>query len=89
MENIQFYFFIHQICEYAINCLFLSRNGFCYSTFVCPTELIAFDDQYESFKKLNAEVIGISIDSHFTHLGWMHTKRNVTNDPKVLALDLF
>lgn len=45
-------------------------------TFVCPTELIAFDDQYESFKKLNAEVIGISIDSHFTHLGWMHTKRN-------------
>ncbi|KAF5292480.1 hypothetical protein FQA39_LY14027 [Lamprigera yunnana] len=45
-------------------------------TFVCPTELIAFDEQYENFQKLNAEVIGISVDSHFTHLGWMNTKKS-------------
>ncbi|XP_066253394.1 peroxiredoxin-2-like [Euwallacea similis] len=45
-------------------------------TFVCPTELIALDDRIENFKKLNAEVIGCSIDSHFTHLGWMNTERS-------------
>ncbi|XP_063918763.1 peroxiredoxin-2-like [Zophobas morio] len=44
-------------------------------TFVCPTELIALDERYDDFKKLNAEVIGCSIDSHFSHLGWMNTKR--------------
>ncbi|KAJ8946924.1 hypothetical protein NQ314_008723 [Rhamnusium bicolor] len=45
-------------------------------TFVCPTELIALDDRIEEFKALNAEVIGCSIDSHFSHLGWMNTKRS-------------
>ncbi|RZC37817.1 peroxiredoxin-1, partial [Asbolus verrucosus] len=46
-------------------------------TFVCPTELIALDERYEDFIKLNTEVIGCSIDSHFSHLGWMNTKRSV------------
>ncbi|XP_967356.2 peroxiredoxin-1 [Tribolium castaneum] len=45
-------------------------------TFVCPTELIALDERYDDFKNLNAEVIGCSIDSHFSHLGWMNTKRS-------------
>ncbi|KAK4875839.1 hypothetical protein RN001_012261 [Aquatica leii] len=45
-------------------------------TFVCPTELIAFNEKYQKFQELNTEVIGISIDSHFTHLGWMNTKRS-------------
>jgi len=45
-------------------------------TFVCPTELIALDERLEDFKKLNAEVIGVSVDSHFTHLGWMNTDRS-------------
>lgn len=45
-------------------------------TFVCPTELIALDDRIEEFKSLNAEVIGCSIDSHFSHLGWMNTQRS-------------
>ncbi|XP_023011490.1 peroxiredoxin [Leptinotarsa decemlineata] len=45
-------------------------------TFVCPTELIALDERIEDFKALNAEVIGCSIDSHFSHLGWMNTKRS-------------
>ncbi|XP_017781524.1 PREDICTED: peroxiredoxin-2-like [Nicrophorus vespilloides] len=44
-------------------------------TFVCPTELIAFHDRIEDFKKMNAEVIGISVDSHYTHLGWKNTKK--------------
>ncbi|MGC8731188.1 MAG: peroxiredoxin [Halothiobacillaceae bacterium] len=42
-------------------------------TFVCPSELIAFDHRIEEFKKRNVEVIGISIDSHFTHNAWRNT----------------
>lgn len=42
-------------------------------TFVCPSELIAFDHRLEEFKKRNVEVIGISIDSQFTHLAWKNT----------------
>ncbi|XP_050310183.1 peroxiredoxin-2-like [Anthonomus grandis grandis] len=45
-------------------------------TFVCPTELIALDERLEDFHKLNAEVIGCSVDSHYSHLGWMNTDRN-------------
>lgn len=42
-------------------------------TFVCPSEIIAFDHRLEEFKKRDVEVIGASIDSHFTHLAWKHT----------------
>lgn len=42
-------------------------------TFVCPSELIAFDHRNEEFKKRNVEVIGVSIDSHFTHNAWRNT----------------
>lgn len=42
-------------------------------TFVCPSELIAFNHRLEEFKKRNTEVIGISIDSHFTHAAWKNT----------------
>ncbi|AXK38294.1 peroxiredoxin [Crenobacter cavernae] len=42
-------------------------------TFVCPSELIAFDHRVEEFKKRNVEVIGVSIDSHFTHNAWRNT----------------
>lgn len=42
-------------------------------TFVCPSELIAFDHRLAEFKKLNVEVIGCSIDSMFTHLAWKNT----------------
>lgn len=44
-------------------------------TYVCPTELIAFSDAIKDFKDLNSEVIGISTDSHFTHLAWIKTPR--------------
>lgn len=40
-------------------------------TFVCPTELRAFSDRYDDFKKEGAEVLGISVDSVFTHRGWL------------------
>lgn len=42
-------------------------------TFVCPSELIAFNHRLEEFKKRNVEVIGCSIDSQFTHLAWKNT----------------
>ena len=45
-------------------------------TYVCPTELHAFSDAVEHFRKLNTEVLGVSIDSHFTHLAWRKTPRN-------------
>ncbi|XRX42472.1 MAG: peroxiredoxin [Buchnera aphidicola (Eriosoma harunire)] len=42
-------------------------------TFVCPTEIIAFDQSYKEFKKRNIEIIGISIDSVFVHNQWRNT----------------
>jgi peroxiredoxin (alkyl hydroperoxide reductase subunit C) len=45
-------------------------------TFVCPSEIIAFDKALGKFKERNAEVIGVSVDSHFTHLAWKNTPRN-------------
>lgn len=45
-------------------------------TFVCPTEIIAFSDRVDEFKKLNAEVVACSCDSHFSHLAWMQVPRN-------------
>ena len=44
-------------------------------TFVCPTEIIAFSDRYDEFKALNTEVLGVSVDSEFSHLAWMQTDR--------------
>ena len=44
---------------------------FCYfSTFVCPTEIIAFSDRAEEFRAINCEVVACSVDSHFSHLAW-------------------
>lgn len=45
-------------------------------TFVCPTEITAFSDKIEMFKKLNCEVIGCSVDSEFSHLAWTQQPRN-------------
>ena len=42
-------------------------------TFVCPSELIAFNHRLNEFKKRNVEVIGVSIDSQFSHLAWKNT----------------
>jgi peroxiredoxin 2/4 len=43
-------------------------------TFVCPSEIIAFDKRLDEFKSRGVEVIGVSIDSHFSHLAWKNTE---------------
>ena len=45
-------------------------------TFVCPSEIIAFDKKLAEFKERNTEVLGVSVDSHFTHWAWRNTKRD-------------
>ncbi|KAK3735814.1 hypothetical protein QZH41_019918 [Actinostola sp. cb2023] len=44
-------------------------------TFVCPTEIIAFSDRIEEFRAINTEVVACSVDSVFTHLAWLNTRR--------------
>ena len=43
-------------------------------TFVCPSEILAFDRKVEEFNKKDCQLIGISVDSHFTHLAWKETE---------------
>jgi len=60
-------------------------------TFVCPSEIIAFDKALARFKAKNAEIIGVSIDSHFTHLAWKNTpveKGGIGNVQYPLVADL-
>ncbi len=45
-------------------------------TFVCPTEIIAFSDAIEDFKDLDAEVLGVSVDSIHSHRAWINTPRD-------------
>jgi peroxiredoxin (alkyl hydroperoxide reductase subunit C) len=44
-------------------------------TFVCPTEIVSFNDHYEEFKKIDADVLGCSVDSVHTHLAYQRTPR--------------
>lgn len=44
-------------------------------TFVCPTEIIALSDRIKEFETRNTAVIGVSVDSHFSHLAWRNTPR--------------
>ncbi len=55
-------------CNYVV--LFFYPLDF---TFVCPTELIAINNRVAEFRKRGAEVLGISIDSAFSHLAWRNT----------------
>lgn len=45
-------------------------------TFVCPSEIIAFNNRLEEFEKRGAKVIAVSVDSQFTHLAWKNTEVN-------------
>lgn len=45
-------------------------------TFVCPTELHAFEEKLEEFRARGAEVIGCSVDSQFSHLAWLNTPKS-------------
>ena len=44
-------------------------------TFVCPTDIIAFSDRVKEFEALGVQLLGVSIDSHFSHLAWRNTPR--------------
>lgn len=44
-------------------------------TFVCPTEILAFADAIKEFEARNTQVIGVSVDSHFSHWAWANTPR--------------
>src|SRR5207248_9287299 len=44
-------------------------------TFVCPTEIVAFSDRIGEFHRRGAEVLGVSVDSKFSHLAWIQTPR--------------
>jgi peroxiredoxin 2/4 len=60
-------------------------------TFVCPTEIIAFDKKIAEFKELGAEVVGVSVDSQFSHLAWKNTpveKGGIGNVQYPLVADL-
>lgn len=46
-------------------------------TFVCPTELSDLADNYEEFKKLNAEIYSVSTDTHFTHKAWKDASETI------------
>lgn len=45
-------------------------------TFVCPTELHAFQEKLAEFEKRNAQLMGCSVDSHFSHLAWLNTPKS-------------
>ena len=45
-------------------------------TFVCPSEILAFDHRLDEFRSRNCEIIAVSVDSHFTHLAWKNTPVN-------------
>ena len=42
-------------------------------TFVCPTELVAFNDEVAEFTKRGAQLLGVSVDSKYSHLAWTQT----------------
>jgi peroxiredoxin (alkyl hydroperoxide reductase subunit C) len=44
-------------------------------TFVCPTELHAFQDKYAEFEKRGVEIVGVSVDSHYSHFAWVNTPK--------------
>jgi len=45
-------------------------------TFVCPTELLAFQEKFAEFAKRNTAVVGCSVDSEFSHWAWLNTEKN-------------
>lgn len=44
-------------------------------TFVCPTEIIAFQDKLDEFEKRNTVIVGVSVDSEFSHWKWLQTEK--------------
>ncbi len=44
-------------------------------TFVCPTEIVAFSNAFAEFSEIGTEILGVSVDSEFSHLAWIQTER--------------
>src|SRR5579883_3143296 len=60
-------------------------------TFVCPTEITALSDRYDEFEEIDAEILGVSIDSVYSHMAWMNTPRDANGLGEIkypLASDL-
>ena len=55
-------------------------------TFVCPTEITAFSQRMEDFKALDAEILGVSVDSEHSHKAWINSDLGKLNFP--LASDM-
>ena len=75
-------------CKGKIGILFFWPLDF---TFVCPSEIIAFNNRIDEFHKRGAEVIGVSVDSQFTHFAWKNTpveKGGIGNIQFPLVADL-
>lgn len=66
-------FNLHNYLKGKIGVLFFYPLDF---TFVCPSEIIAFNHRLKEFKDRGAEVIGVSVDSHFSHIAWKNTEVN-------------
>jgi peroxiredoxin (alkyl hydroperoxide reductase subunit C) len=66
-------FNLHTYLKGRIGVLFFYPLDF---TFVCPSEIIAFGNRLKEFKDRNVEVIGVSVDSKYTHLAWKNTDVN-------------
>jgi alkyl hydroperoxide reductase subunit AhpC len=56
-------------------------------TFVCPTEIVDFDNHVEDFRKLGAEVFGVSPDNEFCHLAWKDSHPDLKNLKHTLVAD--
>ena len=71
-------------CKSSVSkCVFPTHNVCIYfdthhqpSTFVCPTEILAFSDRVEEFHQINTEVVACSVDSKYTHYAWINTPRD-------------
>lgn len=66
-------FNLHEYLKGKIGVLFFYPLDF---TFVCPSEIIAFHNRLEEFKSRGVEVIGVSVDSAFSHVAWKNTEIN-------------
>ena len=87
-NSIEEQFNLHKFIKGKFGLLFFWPLDF---TFVCPSEIIAFNNRLKEFKLRKTEVIGVSVDSHFTHLAWKSTpveKGGIGNVQFPLVADL-